>query len=152
MAQGKLGSGCEDFGQHDLAQGIELRLIAEEAGFANGDFIQQTHHLGLANGLDGEAFVVFAQSAESQLLHAPAAAVFQKAQLVVGMEDAGNLIDEIPNPDQIRVGRPVWRVGKRRGAVETWMSSLQASDGGVTLGLKASNPLDRAPDAPGRRR
>ena len=58
----ELGFRLQDFGNDDLAQRVQLRLIAKETGFANGDFVEQGDQLGLPHGLDGEALEIFAQA------------------------------------------------------------------------------------------
>ena len=72
----------------------------------------------LARGFDGEVLTILAQGWRLQFFHAAAATVEEQAELVVGMEDAGGLIDEVTNSNQFRVGRPVHdNVGRlRRGA------------------------------------
>jgi hypothetical protein len=41
VAQRHSGSGFDNAGENDLAQGVELRLVPEKTGFPHGDFIQQ---------------------------------------------------------------------------------------------------------------
>jgi len=98
-----------DFGQDDLAQGIELRRTAEEAGFSDRDFVEQCDQFRLPRGSQSEMFEIFAETGGLYLFHPAGAAVEQKAQLSVGMKNASYLIDEIPDTNEFRVGRTIDR-------------------------------------------
>ena len=47
-----------------------------------------------------------------QLFHAPTTAVEQQAQFVIGMEDAGYLVNQVTDAHQFGIGRPVGSAGK----------------------------------------
>ena len=115
-AQGEFGFSLQNFGNNDLAQGIQLGLTAKEASLANRDLVQQSDQLGLAHGLDSETLEILAQAWRLEFLHAPPAAIEQQAQLVIGMEDAGDLIYEVADAHQIRVGWPVRSQGRLHGS------------------------------------
>jgi len=82
---------------HDRLQRIELGLGAKEAGFANGDFIQELDHLIVAGTRVVQLAQILAQGLDLQFLQAPRAAIFQQAQSVVGLENSGCLVDQVTN-------------------------------------------------------
>ena len=65
---------------------IQLRLVTEETGFSDGDFIKELDHLFASGGGMGESIQILAESFHLQLLHAAATAIFEQAQLVVGLK------------------------------------------------------------------
>src|SRR5215469_963269 len=117
MTQRELAFCLEDLGQHNFAQGLELRLVPEEASLANGDLVEQAHEFGLADGLDGEAIVVIAKGRDADFFHAPLAAILQEPELVIRLKNARDLVDEIANFYQVSVGRSVKR--HRRGGAQS---------------------------------
>ena len=65
-----------------------------------------------------------------ELFHAAAAAIEQQAQLVVGMEDAGDLINQVADAHQFRVGWPVQSEGGLHcggGHAETFRIALDVA-------------------------
>ena len=105
-------------GQHDFAQGVELRLVPEEASLADGDLVQQAHEFGLADGLDREAIVVITKGRGAYFFHAPLAAILQELELVIRLKNARDLVDEVANLYQVSVGWP--GNGRRRDGVQSW--------------------------------
>ena len=88
--------GLQNFRNHDFAKGVELRLIAKEAGFPDSDLIEQAHHFRFTS-CSREAIQVVTDADQTEVLHSPAASIFEKPQLAVGMKNASLLIDEIAN-------------------------------------------------------
>src|SRR5579872_3139413 len=99
LAERNFGLRVEYLRNHDLAQRIKFRLIAEETGFANRDFVQQRGKFDLASGLDGETFKVVAKSTRFDLFHPPIATVGEQTKFVIWVEDAGYLIDQVADTD-----------------------------------------------------
>ena len=95
MLVGNFFRGRGEGWQDQTLQGGELRLIAEEAGFTDGDFVEQQMHFGGARGGAGEQLVILPEAGDVQLLHAAAAAVLQKCEAVIGVKDSGDPVDEI---------------------------------------------------------
>src|SRR5882762_6974593 len=94
-AQRQLGFGFDDLGQNNLAQDVQLRFIAEEVRFPHRGFVQQRHEFSLVVGFYGETVLIVAQAREPKFFHPPPTPVFQKPQLVIWMEDARHLVNQI---------------------------------------------------------
>src|SRR5256885_15777399 len=96
MTQGNLGLCLHYARQNNLSNAIELRPIAKEAGFANGDFVKQTYELGAVHGSRGQAFVILAKRAHSQGLHSFIAAGLENLELVIGLKKDSGLLSYRP--------------------------------------------------------
>ena len=103
---------------HDAAQSIELRCVAEEARFSDRDFIEQGDEFPLPNRADREVLEVLAQGSHAEVFHTPAAALAQQTEFVVRMKNSTHLINQFADAHEFRFGwlrRDRGRLHRRRG-------------------------------------
>src|SRR5438094_8143186 len=109
------------------------------------------------NGLDGQAFVRFAEVLISDGLHAFDAAIHQETQLIIRLEDTRHLIHEVANLTQAGIGRPLrspnrLRDGLRRAHCVSPCATELLADASRSAGSKTRrtlpSPLMVAPAMP----
>ena len=84
-----------DLRQHHRSQRVQLRRVAEHVGLANRDFIQQLVKFGIAGGADGETIEVLEGAVRPAHAHTAIATCDQQVELLLGMVDARDAVDQI---------------------------------------------------------
>ena len=91
-------AGFDEFGKDDVLQGGELRLAAEEAGFADGDFVEKFAEFDDAGGGAAEKIEILARVGGFGVgSHAAFASAGEEIEFFFGVVDAAGLIDEVAN-------------------------------------------------------
>jgi hypothetical protein len=91
---------------HDVAQSIELRLIAKKAGFPDRDLVEQSDQFCLPNRPDREALKILPQDLHLEFLHTAPATVLQEEKFIVWMKNPSRPVNQVADAHQVGFGPP----------------------------------------------
>src|SRR4051812_10328195 len=100
MAEMHSRFGLEHAGQDDIANAIELWLVAKEEGFPNCDFIQEATEFPARHWLGGQAVEIFPGGTKPQCLYPFLALLVEEAQPIIGLKNARSLVDQVADLHQ----------------------------------------------------
>ncbi|MGA9475077.1 MAG: hypothetical protein WBV36_21600, partial [Terriglobales bacterium] len=82
-------------GKNDLGDGVNLGLIAEEAGFSNGDFVEEAAHFSIAGGAGVQLIEIIRKRTRAENLHAALTAIGEQIELIFGLENSRGAVDKV---------------------------------------------------------